>query len=360
MTHLRAIQSSSASIRLREARTFLDQFPPGDEVLLLGASRGAVDDLARTIAMEKGATFGLHRLSFTQLAARLAARELAARGQAPASALGTRPLQHGRRSKPRNDEALEYFAPVSNTQDFPKPSRERCWSCDWPELRRRPLARIAAQRAGSRRPARSRRHADGARPARATVHHCSRPPPKRLALSPQPSALHHPLPLSPMPVLLLDVPFDSEAEAQFLWALVEQARHGARSPFQPATRARSRSSRNAASRSNGRSQPDGRADLAHALALSVFQPSRRPSGAHPASSIWFSAPGEGRECVEIARRMLKEAANGVRFDEMAILIRSPQQYLGVLEHALAEPAFPPTSIAASGVLIPPAGRSWRC
>ena len=31
----------------------------------------------------------------------------------------------------------------------------------------------------------------------------------------------------------------------------------------------------------------------------------------------FSAPGEGRESVEIARRILQEARRGVRFDEMA-------------------------------------------
>ncbi|HSF48665.1 MAG TPA: PD-(D/E)XK nuclease family protein, partial [Burkholderiales bacterium] len=49
---------------------------------------------------------------------------------------------------------------------------------------------------------------------------------------------------------------------------------------------------------------------------------------------WFSAPGEGRECVEIARRILKEAERGVRFDEMAIVIRSTQQYVGLLEHGL--------------------------
>ena len=36
-----AIRSASASIRLHEARTFLDTFSPGTEVLLLGASRGA-------------------------------------------------------------------------------------------------------------------------------------------------------------------------------------------------------------------------------------------------------------------------------------------------------------------------------
>jgi hypothetical protein len=67
--HITAIQSRSAAVRLREARRFLERFAPGTEVLLLGASRGAVDDLARAIPMETGATFGLHRLSFTQLAA---------------------------------------------------------------------------------------------------------------------------------------------------------------------------------------------------------------------------------------------------------------------------------------------------
>src|SRR5688572_7559947 len=47
----------------------------------------------------------------------------------------------------------------------------------------------------------------------------------------------------------------------------------------------------------------------------------------------FSAPGEGRECVEVARRILREARNGVPFDEMAVFVRSPEQYHGLLEHA---------------------------
>src|SRR5215208_5153246 len=83
-----AVQSGSAAVRLREARKFLEQFEPGAEVLLVGASRGSVDDLARAISLEKGATFGLHRLSFTQLAARLALMELASRERAPTTALG--------------------------------------------------------------------------------------------------------------------------------------------------------------------------------------------------------------------------------------------------------------------------------
>ena len=83
-----AVQSGSAAVRLRAARRFLDQFDPGAEVLLLGGSRGSVDDLARAISLERGATFGLHRLSFTQLAARLAIMELAARDRAPMTTLG--------------------------------------------------------------------------------------------------------------------------------------------------------------------------------------------------------------------------------------------------------------------------------
>jgi CRISPR/Cas system-associated exonuclease Cas4 (RecB family) len=35
------------------------------------------------------------------------------------------------------------------------------------------------------------------------------------------------------------------------------------------------------------------------------------------------------------RRILDEAAQGVRFDEMAVLLRTPRQYLGLLEHACA-------------------------
>ena len=50
-SHITAVQSGSAAVRLREARRFLDQLEPGAEVLLLGASRGSVDDLARTISL---------------------------------------------------------------------------------------------------------------------------------------------------------------------------------------------------------------------------------------------------------------------------------------------------------------------
>jgi len=48
-----AVQSGSAAVRLREARRFLERFEPGAEVLLLGGSRGSVDDLARAFTRKR-------------------------------------------------------------------------------------------------------------------------------------------------------------------------------------------------------------------------------------------------------------------------------------------------------------------
>src|ERR687896_1856669 len=110
-----AVQAGSAAVRLREARRFLEQLEAGAEVLLLGASRGSVDDLARAISLERGATFGLHRLSFTQLAARLAVMELASRERAPTTALGHEAVATRAAFEARSAEALEYFSPVSQT-----------------------------------------------------------------------------------------------------------------------------------------------------------------------------------------------------------------------------------------------------
>ena len=115
-----AVKSGTAAVRLRQARRFLDQFEAGAEVLLLGASRGSVDDLARAMSMERGATFGLHRLSFTQFAARLAALELASHDRVPTTALGHEAVAARAAFEARSDEALEYFSPVSQTPGFPK------------------------------------------------------------------------------------------------------------------------------------------------------------------------------------------------------------------------------------------------
>ena len=53
----------------------------------------------------------------------------------------------------------------------------------------------------------------------------------------------------------------------------------------------------------------------------------------------LSAPGESRECVEIARLVLAEAAKGTKLDRIAVLLRAPQ-YSAHLEEALGRAGIP--------------------
>src|SRR5688500_4080971 len=303
-----AIRSASATIRLHEARKFLDQFSPGTEVLLLGASRGAVDDLARTIAMEKGATFGLHRLSFTQLAARLAAAELAANGQAPSSALGYEAVAARAAFEAAKDEALEYFSPVSSTPGFPKALARTLQELRLAGVASGPLAGLlrsgpdladlldrvetlmseagASDRASLfATAAKALKSADTAWPS--------------------------------MPVLLLDVPFESDAEAEFLWTLIKGSPKALVTVPDGDMRTIAQLEKRGVELQ--RREPDGDTDLTR-LSRHLFSAEPPPDRDRSGELIWFSAPGEGRECVEIARRILKQAQDGVRFDEIAILI----------------------------------------
>ena len=63
--------------------------------------------------------------------------------------------------------------------------------------------------------------------------------------------------------------------------------------------------------------------------------------------------------MEIARRILDEAGAGVRFDEMAVFLRSPHEYLGLLENAFEragiEAWFDRGPVAADRLVL---GGSW--
>ena len=52
---------------------------PAEEILVLAANADAASELVRSVALEKGAAFGWHRLSLPQFAATLAAPLLAER-----------------------------------------------------------------------------------------------------------------------------------------------------------------------------------------------------------------------------------------------------------------------------------------
>ena len=120
LSHVTLIESSASELRLARAREFVRERARHGDVLLVAGSRGAADDLARTIARESGATIGLHRSSLTELAARLAKPALAAEGRTPATALGSEAIAARAAFDAHQAGSLQYFEPVARTPGFPR------------------------------------------------------------------------------------------------------------------------------------------------------------------------------------------------------------------------------------------------
>jgi hypothetical protein len=323
---IRIVESAAAELRLAEARAFVQRFTPSTSVLVVGASRGAADDLARAVAAAHPATLGLHRFSVAQLAARLAAPVLAARGAAPSSYLGSEAVAARATFEAQRDGALGYFEPVARTPGFP-----RALARTLQELR---VARVD----GGRLDALPLGGPDlAALLERFDAQFAAASATDRAALfsAAIDGAGGHQF--TGLPLLLLDVPVDSAVEFDFLRALVREAPTSLITvPFGDVVALDRLETLGAAPEIL---EQKGPSDLV-ALRRNLFA-GRRPPERAPAGDVrLFSAPGEGRECTEIARRILEEARRGVPLDEMAVLLRSPQAYLGLLEHALRRAGIP--------------------
>jgi len=327
-SRITAVQSGSAAARLGEARRFLAHFEPGAEVLLVGASRGSVDDLARSISLERGATFGLHRLSFTQLAARLAIIELASHDHAPMTALGHEAVATRAAFEARSDAELDYFSPISRTPGFPKALARTLLELRLAGISSRDLFRLP--RSGNDLAHLLDRVDTLVENAGAS---------DRAALFQTAiKALGSPLAgWPPLPLLLLDVPLTCTTEGQFLWELVQQSpRVMITIPAGDMTAVRELDKRGV----RAELRQDRELNDLTQLSRYIFSQEPPPQRQRTGELEWFSAPGEGRECVEIARRILRESERGGRFDEIAVVIRSAAQYVGLLEHALGRADVP--------------------
>jgi ATP-dependent helicase/nuclease subunit B len=327
---VRIVSSVSAAVRLDAARQFLGRLPPGREAVVLGASRGAADDLARAIARDARATFGLSRFSLTQFAARAAATRLAAAGRAVGTDAGAEAMSARAVFDATRAGDLSYFAPVAAMPGFPKALTRTLH-----ELR---LAGVSAQRLASAGPA----SVDIGRLLARLEDQLD-----RIGVGDR-AALFRAgaeaisaggVRWAGMPIVLLDVPLDSQAEREFVVALAAVC------PDMLATMADGDAfARDALMAAGGvvEEWPDSAAastDLA-SLRRHIFTSARPPARALAGDVRLFSAPGEGRESIEIVRRVLDEAARGVAFDEMAVFLRTPRQYLGLLDHACARGGVP--------------------
>ncbi len=81
------VVDASAEVRLGAARAFVEAHA-GAGVLIVGATRAASDELAIAVTRDRGALVGVARMSFGELAMRLALPVLSERLVAPGGALG--------------------------------------------------------------------------------------------------------------------------------------------------------------------------------------------------------------------------------------------------------------------------------
>jgi hypothetical protein len=75
---LTVVTSAAGHHRIARCRDWLKARAPAEEILIIGTTPGAANELARSIAQERRASFGYHRLTLAQLASALARPVLAA------------------------------------------------------------------------------------------------------------------------------------------------------------------------------------------------------------------------------------------------------------------------------------------
>jgi RecB family exonuclease len=346
----RLVVSSSAEERLGTALGWLRSEASQPQILLLSANRGAADDLLRRAATERGHLFGVHRATVVQAAFELAAAPLAQAGKRPLAGLARIALTTRAVDAARSQGALGYFAPVADMPGFP-----RALARTLTELRLQGL-RPASLRSGER-----------AREDLETLLERFEEELERFELVDLAGVYHAATRRVEegshryvgLPLLLLDLCPETGAEEALLAALSRRAPSCLALVAEGELGAEARVGRALGAASE---RPAATVPATSALSrarIHLFSPEEPPvAGAEAERDVeLFSAPGEDRECVEIARRIQSRAAAGVPFDAMAILLRQPSAYLPLLEDALRRAGV--SAFWSRGTSRPdPAGRAF--
>lgn len=277
------------------AREFLQAHRGRGEIVVIAPVKYAADDLVRSACPE--ALAGVHRFTLEQFAASAATESLTRAGLATITRTVREALAARVADKARRAGKLQYFAPVARMRGF-APALTRTLL----DLRMNGVDVHALHSAGChdlavllelyQQELAEHRLAD-----RAT------------------RFLHAAKGLSGNPVyLLLDVPSRYTLESELVDAVLASAAAGLRLVSGPST---------------GCVPETALASLQSQL-FAERQVEPRPEDE---SFEIFSASGEALECVEIMRRVNKYAGRGIRFDEMAVLLRTPERHGALLAEA---------------------------
>jgi ATP-dependent helicase/nuclease subunit B len=347
MSRATILKSPRAVERAAAVSDWLCRLTAGSEALIVAPNWDAADDLLRALADERGAVFAIHRLTLDKTISILATETLAERNLAPAVGLTITAIAARAIHKLTRSNSLGHFGTIADRHGFAA-AVARSIS----ELR---LSRVAAQQLRSvdslgpplaalldqyEQELENAKLADrAAMIAMASEAIAANPPPRCVGL----------------PTLFFDVPIRSRAEADFIGEL---AAHAERAMFTIAA-GDIRTEKYARMIFNDPILETAPVCLESSLAKlqdNLFEtnsPGERECGD---SVKIFSAPGEARESVEIAREIQLYARAGLEFDRMAILLRASAPYNAHLEEALARAGVP--AYFARGTRRPePGGRA---
>ncbi len=327
--------------RLERARDWLLDRDAGEEVLIVAASPDAAHELLRSAAQEAGAAFGWHRKTLDRLAADLAAPSLVADGLVPVGRLVSEAVTARVVHRLSGEQALGRFTGVAGLPGF-----ARAVAGVLGELR------LASLEAGTLEESAPELRVLFEAYVAELVAAALADRPEVLARARAAAASEHVW--LARPLLLLDLTLETAGEAGLVEALV--SRGGDVLATVPAGDAQTLSAlegmglaRETLARERTGSLPT--------LQEHLFEAATPAEVALDAEVALFNAPGESRESVEIARRLLRHARGGVPFDRMAVLLRSPEEYRPHLVEALARAGIP-AHFARGAVQPDPAGRAF--
>lgn len=339
--------SSDAATRLAIAAAWLHSYPSDTELIIVGPTAEAADDLYFRVANLRAAWFGIRRSTLNGLAAQLARPVLADSGRASASGLSFVALVARSIHSVQLAGALGYFAPVATRPGFPVAVARTIEELRMNEVALPVIERLAPGGGDLAAVAQAvELELEGSKLADRAVIFRAAIDLARSAGNTEPLGL---------PLLLLDLQVGARLEVELIR---EIARH---SPDVLATvpvgdeRAAAALEEVLQCNANISIAPGPSSSLSSAKEhlFGESAPPRSPLDQSLKLSNW---PGEPRECIEIVRSIQAEATRGVPFDQMSVFLNSPTQYRSHLEEAFNRAEIP--AYFAQGSTAPdPAGRA---
>jgi ATP-dependent helicase/nuclease subunit B len=293
----------------RRAVDFVTQFSPAGPVLVLAPVRAAAEE----VALEGcgAALVNVKRLAFREFVLELSGAEMNRRGLIPVGRFVREALAARVTADALRLGQLEYLRPVASFPGFP-----RALTATFEELRLNAVGPEQLRECGQsgRDLARLLQAYTNELAARGLADHATRVDLARNGFSAGYNSLRQ------MAVVALDIVPRSRMERELFVSVMKAARVSLELHLTAG-------------------EPEAASAL-DSLQQYLFSELPVPPREDDGSVAIFSTSGEALECVEIARAIHAAAAQGVPFDEIAILLRSPDRHQPLILEALRRAGIP--------------------